>query len=212
MKARLLLNERHQLRADAFVSLRVWAVPEAVRGSAHVYKYSLAFVVGAVCVLRFDNEAGKGDHKHVGATEAPLSLHDTRPTSERFLARGGSMEAGMKTVTLSVASREAVNQRFAAAFEGEEQSDHISFASVELLWQTLTKKRWDILQAMTGAGALSIRAVARRVGRDVKAVHGDVTALLQAGVIDRTADGVVFPYDAVHVAFALGKTLKPEAA
>jgi len=71
MKARLLLNERHQLRADAFVSLRVWAVPEAVRGSAHGYKYSLAFVVGEVCVLRFDNEAGKGDHKHVGATEAP---------------------------------------------------------------------------------------------------------------------------------------------
>ncbi len=71
MKARLLLNERHPLRADAFVSLQVWAVPEAVRGSAHVYKYSLAFVVGAVCVLRFDNEAGKGDHKHVGATEAP---------------------------------------------------------------------------------------------------------------------------------------------
>jgi hypothetical protein len=71
MKARLLLRERQQVRADAFVSLLVWAVPEAVRGSAHTYKYSVAFVVGGVCVLRFDNEAGKGDHKHIGATETP---------------------------------------------------------------------------------------------------------------------------------------------
>jgi hypothetical protein len=71
MKARLLLNERQQLRAEAFVSLRVWTVPAPVSGSAHGYKYSLAFVVDGVCVLRFDNEAGKGDHKHVGATETP---------------------------------------------------------------------------------------------------------------------------------------------
>ncbi len=109
----------------------------------------------------------------------------------------------MNTVTLSVASREEVNRRAHAAFRGEAQGAQISFASVELLWQTLTRKRWEILHAMTGQGVLSIREVARRVGRDVKAVHGDVTALLQAGVIDRTAHGVVFPYDAVHVDFTL---------
>jgi len=57
---------------------------------------------------------------------------------------------------------------------------------------------------MTGAGALTIREVARRVGRDVKAVHGDVHALLAAGLVDRTDDGrVVFPYDAVRVEFDL---------
>lgn len=69
MNARLLLDERQQLRAEAFVALRVWAVPHAVRGSAHRYKYSLALIVGGVCVLRYDNEAGKGDHKHVGDLE-----------------------------------------------------------------------------------------------------------------------------------------------
>jgi predicted transcriptional regulator len=122
------------------------------------------------------------------------------------------MEFDMKTVTLSVASREEVGQRFSAAFKGEDQGAHISFASVELLWDTLTKKRWEILGAMTGEGALSIREVARRVRRDVKAVHGDVTALVQAGVLERTAEGVVFPYDAVQVAFTLGKPLRPQAA
>jgi predicted transcriptional regulator len=45
--------------------------------------------------------------------------------------------------------------------------------------------------------------VARRVGRDVKAVHGDVTALLQAGILDQAEAGVAFPYDAVHVDFTL---------
>ena len=71
MKARSLLHERQQLRTDAFVELRVWQVPQSVRGSAHGYKYALAYVVAGICVLRYDNEAGKGDHKHIGDTETP---------------------------------------------------------------------------------------------------------------------------------------------
>lgn len=113
------------------------------------------------------------------------------------------MEARLTTVTLSVASRDDVTARALAAFDGEDQGARISFASAELLWGTLTRKRWELLQAMTGQQAMSIREAARRVGRDVKAVHGDVQALIQAGVIDRTDDGIVFPYDAIHVDFLL---------
>jgi predicted transcriptional regulator len=109
----------------------------------------------------------------------------------------------MNTVTLSVVSRDDVNRRALAAFEGQEQGSHISFASAELLWQTLTRKRWELLRAMTGQGAMSIREAARRVGRDIKAVHADVQALLNAGVLERTEEGIVFPYDAVHVDFML---------
>jgi len=111
----------------------------------------------------------------------------------------------MNTVTLSVASREDVTRRALAAFKGQKQGAHISFASAELLWKTLTRKRWELLRALTGQGAMSIREAARRVGRDVKAVHGDVQALINAGVLDRTQEGVVFPYDAVHVDFMLTK-------
>lgn len=111
----------------------------------------------------------------------------------------------MNTVTLSVASREDVTRRALAAFDGKAQGSHISFASAELLWQTLTRKRWELLQAMTGQGVMSIREAARKVGRDVKAVHGDVQALLGAGVLDRTGEGILFPYDAVHVDFMLTK-------
>jgi predicted transcriptional regulator len=110
----------------------------------------------------------------------------------------------MKTVTLSVASRDAVTARFLAATKGKAQGAHITFESPELLFQALTQLRWNIIRVMTGAGPLSIREVARRVGRDVKGVHRDVHALLDAGIVERNEDGAVeFPYDAVHVDFML---------
>lgn len=85
-----------------------------------------------------------------------------------------------------------------------EKSARISFATPELLWQVLTAKRWELLKALCGAGPVSIREAARRVGRDVKAVHGDVTALLNAGVLDRAeTGGIVFPYEAVKIEFML---------
>jgi predicted transcriptional regulator len=107
-------------------------------------------------------------------------------------------------VTIGVSSLDQVNDRIAAAFRGEPQGCHISFLSVEQMWRTLNPKRLEIIQVMTGQGPLSIREVARRVGRDVKAVHGDVTALVSAGLVDRDGRKVVFPYDGVHVDFAWG--------
>lgn len=110
----------------------------------------------------------------------------------------------MKTVTLSVANREAVTRRALEAFSGKRRGAHISFASADLLWKVLTAKRWELLKAMTGGGAMTLREAARRAERDVKAVHGDVHALLAAGVLRRNADGKVeFPFDAVHVDFML---------
>ncbi|MFZ2634348.1 MAG: DNA-binding protein [Desulfosalsimonadaceae bacterium] len=85
-----------------------------------------------------------------------------------------------------------------------EKSARISFATPGLLWRVLTPKRWELLKVLCGAGPVSIREAARRAGRDVKAVHGDVTALLNAGVLDRTDDGrIVFPFEAVKVEFLL---------
>jgi predicted transcriptional regulator len=108
-------------------------------------------------------------------------------------------------VTIGVSSLDETKNRLAAAFRGEPQGAHISFSSMALMWKILTPKRSEVIHTMTGQGVLSIREVARRVGRDVKAVHGDVTALIKAGVIDRRNGGVVFPYDGVHVDFMWGK-------
>jgi Family of unknown function (DUF6516) len=65
MPAEPLLDERHVLSESAFVELVVWRVPVSVRGSEHEFRYRLALVIDGKCVLRYDNEAGKGDHRHV---------------------------------------------------------------------------------------------------------------------------------------------------
>ncbi len=87
---------------------------------------------------------------------------------------------------------------------GKAGTPRISFETPTLLFKVLSGKRWDLLRAMTGAGAMTIREAARRVGRDVKAVHGDVKALLDAGVLQKTDAGkIIFPFDALHVDFML---------
>jgi len=109
------------------------------------------------------------------------------------------MLSNMKIVTLVISEQEAVSRRALEAFKGRAQGARISFATPELLFRVLTTKRWEIVRAMTGAGPLSIRETARRVKRDVKAVHGDVHALLNAGILRKTDGGIVFPFDAIRV-------------
>jgi hypothetical protein len=74
MPAELLIEERHVLDPAAFVEIVVWRLPRALRGSTHRLKYRLALVVDEVCVLRYDNEAGKGDHRHIGDREERYSF------------------------------------------------------------------------------------------------------------------------------------------
>jgi predicted transcriptional regulator len=120
----------------------------------------------------------------------------------------------MKAVTLDVRSATEAMADFATAWESGQAatSARISFATPELLWQVLTAKRWVILKVLCGAGPMSIREAARRADdlrsvvdhRDIQAVHGDVTALRLAGLLNRTEDGEIeFPFDAVKVEFLL---------
>ena len=74
MSVTLLLNERHILSENAFVEIVVWRLSSPLSGSRHGFKYHLALVVNGECVLRYDNEADKGDHKHSGGEEAPYGF------------------------------------------------------------------------------------------------------------------------------------------
>ena len=76
MAAELLIDERHVLDARAFVEIVVWRLPRPVSGSRHFFKYRLAVVVDEVCVLRYDNKLGKGDHRHIGSKEVRYSFVD----------------------------------------------------------------------------------------------------------------------------------------
>jgi hypothetical protein len=67
-------GESSRIDEDAFVEIVVWRVPHRVRGSGHDFKYRLALVAAGECVLRYDNEAGKGDHRHIGKREMPYAF------------------------------------------------------------------------------------------------------------------------------------------
>ena len=82
MKAVELVRTRVVYAENAFAELVLWRVPSPVRGSLHDYKYRLAYVVDGVCAVRYDNEPGKGDHRHFGVKERPYAF----TTPEALLA------------------------------------------------------------------------------------------------------------------------------
>lgn len=96
MEARCLLREDFTLSESVRAELVAWEVPLALAGSAHNRKYRLALIVDGTCVLRFDNEAGKGDHKHLGQREYPYGFVDAEQLVvdfwtgvEQWLTRNG---------------------------------------------------------------------------------------------------------------------------
>lgn len=69
MKATLLVRTRVVRSERSFSEIVVWKLPKPMPGSWHSFKYRLAYVVDGTCVLRYDNESGKGDHRHFGDME-----------------------------------------------------------------------------------------------------------------------------------------------
>ena len=112
----------------------------------------------------------------------------------------------MRTVTLEVGGLETGLGAFRQAWKSGQAEDaaRISFTTPELLWKIMTAKRWELLKALAGKEPMTLRGVAREVARDVKAVHGDVRALIGAGILRRAESGrISFPYDSVHIDFML---------
>ena len=84
MKATLLVRRRERQRDETFTEIVIWQLPRRQPGSEHRYKYRLALVVQDVCVLRYDNEAGKGDHRHLGVEETPYRFTTIERLLEEF--------------------------------------------------------------------------------------------------------------------------------
>jgi hypothetical protein len=84
-KAALLMRERRVLELG-FIEVVVWRLPEPLSSSTHSFKYRLAYIVEGDCVLRYDNEVGKGDHRHVGARETHYVFASVDQLLDDFLA------------------------------------------------------------------------------------------------------------------------------
>lgn len=85
MKAEQLLKRRVTLTPESFVEMVIWQVPEPVAGSQHNYKYRLAFIHENTCRVRYDNEAGKGDHKHIDHDELTYTFKNVDQLITDFL-------------------------------------------------------------------------------------------------------------------------------
>jgi predicted transcriptional regulator len=102
-------------------------------------------------------------------------------------------------------ARDALD-RFEAAWnrrtEGRRPLHVLSLADLPLLLRTLTPARWQLLDRLREAGPLSIYELAKRLERDYKNVHTDVSRLAQIGLIEKRAGGAVtVPWDVVRAEF-----------
>jgi hypothetical protein len=70
MKVVELFRNRVILAENRFSEIVLWRLIKPLPGSSHSFKYRLAYVVNEVCVLHYDNEPGKGDHRHWGEEES----------------------------------------------------------------------------------------------------------------------------------------------
>ncbi len=87
---------------------------------------------------------------------------------------------------------------------GEPQGAHFTFSTAEQLFKTMTPKRWALLEKLQAVGSVSLRGLARELGRDVKRVHGDATVLREVGLIERDEAGKwIVPYRIIHIDFDL---------
>ncbi|MBL8385369.1 MAG: hypothetical protein JNM90_19965 [Burkholderiales bacterium] len=86
MRATLLLRRRVADNVGGFAEYVVWLLPKPLAPSTHPYKYRLAYVVAQECVIRYDNEGGKGDHRHYGNREHAYGFSNPRQLVADFEA------------------------------------------------------------------------------------------------------------------------------
>lgn len=104
------------------------------------------------------------------------------------------------TITLQPDWKGALRAMAPAAKSKQYQGEFLNFESPGHFFGQLTQKRWEIARAAQGKGELSVRELARSVGRDVKRVHEDVGILTNLGLLERTeSGGVICPYASMHI-------------
>ncbi|MDD5392114.1 MAG: transcriptional regulator [Thiothrix sp.] len=113
-----------------------------------------------------------------------------------------------RKLIISITSETDAMQDFKAGFlqafnTGSYQDEHIYFTSPTALFQKITPKRWELIAKLQEVGTVSIRELARLLGRDIRRVHDDTIALIEEGVIERNGNGVCVPFAEIHTDFSL---------
>ena len=103
-------------------------------------------------------------------------------------------------ITMNADWRAALRSAGKRAAARSYQGEVLNFETAGSFFGKLTERRWSLVHALQGQGAMSVRELARRVTRDVRRVHDDVEVLAELGLFERTdSGGVVCPFEAVHI-------------
>ena len=86
MKARLLQREKRMLPDRSIVEMVIWQLPKPSPGSSHSYKYRLYYGRDGKRIVGFDNERGKGDHRHLDGAERPYVFASVETFVQDFLS------------------------------------------------------------------------------------------------------------------------------
>ena len=104
------------------------------------------------------------------------------------------------TITLQPDWKAAIRAVGVAAKSGTYQGEVLNFETPAQFFGQLSEKRWTIVRAAQGKGEMSVRELARVVGRDVKRVHNEIVILAELGLLERTdSGGVTCPYSSMHI-------------
>ena len=105
------------------------------------------------------------------------------------------------TITLSLDWRSALRRAGKAAQADRYLGETLNFGKrLGAFFGRLTERHWALVTALLGQGALAVRELALRTGRDVKRVHEDVQVLTELDLVERDdAGGVLCPYADVHI-------------
>jgi hypothetical protein len=83
--AQPVLSYRRDLPNGDIIQVVVWLLPVPLSGSSHHYKYRLHYqTADGADVIRYDNERGKGDHRHVGGREEPYRFETVKKLAQDF--------------------------------------------------------------------------------------------------------------------------------
>jgi len=115
----------------------------------------------------------------------------------------------MRTASIRIRNADESLKGLRAGFlsawkSGKHKGEHFDFESPAALFRVLTPKRWELIECLQKTGPLGVRALARALERDVKRVHDDASAMIEVGMVEKTADGkLAVPFDEIRADFVM---------
>lgn len=85
MKATLIYRFEQDYDDGAMVRMVIWKVPASVPPSTYSFKYRLVYLEEGERIIGFDNERGKGDHRHAGHSETTYVFVDVATLVNDFV-------------------------------------------------------------------------------------------------------------------------------